>query len=555
MLKFLRVKNFALMEELALNFEPGLTVITGETGAGKSMIVEAIAALCGEKIDEVSIRTGKDYAEITGIFKPNSEVLGLLKKYNIEMNEELIIRRRIERGKRQFAYINDQIVSLSRLKEITISLLDLVGQYENQSLFNISNHLKLLDRFARIEDRLVEYQKIFDAHKKCQLELKQLVTLQNEKNQKLENLRYEIDEIEKANLKPDEEETLIEEKTLLQTGEKRARLIDEIIPRLYEAESSAYENLASVIRFIEELGNLDPRPCIKNLKAILENSISNIEEVYRQLIDYRESIDFSRERFEEVMERLDLIGRLKKKYRKDINKMIEYLRVARAEVERLEKSDIEIENLQQRLQLLSKDLQTIANELSKKRKIAAKTMEKEVVKILNRLGMERAKFQINFSEKSLDETGVDSVEFYISTNPGEELKPLNKVGSGGEISRMTLGLKTILSEADHIPIIIFDEVDTGIGGRIAEAVGELLFNLSKDHQVICITHLPQISIFADNHILVKKEIKKDTTQVNVLKLDEDMRKMEIARMLGGKEITKKTIEHAEEILQKRRKGG
>ncbi|MEO0206613.1 MAG: DNA repair protein RecN, partial [candidate division WOR-3 bacterium] len=174
---------------------------------------------------------------------------------------------------------------------------------------------------------------------------------------------------------------------------------------------------------------------------------------------------------------------------------------------------------------------------------------------LNRLGMEKAQFQILFTEKPLDETGMDNVEFYISTNPGEELKPLNKVGSGGEISRMTLGLKTILSEADCIHTIIFDEVDTGIGGRIAEAVGELLFTLSKDHQVICITHLPQITMFADNHILVKKEIKKDTTQVNVLKLDDTMRKMEIARMLGGKEITKKTLEHAEEILHKRRKNG
>ncbi len=555
MLKFLRVKNFALMEELTLNFEPGLTVITGETGAGKSMIVEAIAALCGEKMDEVLIRTGKEYAEITGIFALNSEVIELLKKYNIEMNEELIIRRRIERGKRQFAYINDQIVGLSRLKEITICLIDLVGQYENQSLFNVSNHLKLLDRFARIEHRIAEYQKIFNEHKKCQSELNELLKLQNEKNQKLETLRYEIDEIEKANLKPKEEEALIEEKNLLLTGEKRASLIDEIMPRLYEAESSAYENLALVIKFIEELGNLDTRPEIKNIKSILENSLSNIEDVYRQLINYREHIDFSRERFEEVMERLDLIGSLKKKYRKDINELIEYLKNAQDELGRLEKNDIEIKKIQEKLQLLFQDLQTIAIELSKKRKTTARNMEKEIVKVLSRLGMERARFKINFCEKPLDETGMDNVEFYISTNPGEEMKPLHKVSSGGEISRMTLGLKTILSEADHIPIIIFDEVDTGIGGRIAEAVGELLSNLSKDHQVICITHLPQISIFADNHILVKKEIRKDTTQINVLKLDEEMRKMEIARMLGGKEITRKTIEHAEEILQKRRKSG
>jgi len=555
MLKFLRVKNFALLDELTLNFERGLTIITGETGAGKSMIVEAIAAICGERIDDVSIRTAKDYAEITGILEPNAETNELLKKYNILSDEELIIRRHIERGKRQFAYINDQLVSLIRLKEITQGLIDLVGQYENQSLFNVLNHLRLLDRFAGVEDLLGEYQRIFNEYHRCQHELNGLEALQKDKNHKLENLKYDIDEIEKANLKPNEEERLIEEKNLLLTGEKRASIVDEIIPRLYEAESSAYANLASTRRLIEELCKLDPKPDVKNMNAILETSISGIEDVYRQLIDYREHIDFSRDRFEEVMERLDLLSRLKKKYGKHIKGIIEYLQTAKQEMEKLEKTEIEIEKIQAQLQVLSKQLDNLANELSKKRKNKAKIMEKEIVKILCKLGMEKAQFQIKFFDRPFDETGRDTLEFFISTNPGEELKPLKKVGSGGEISRMTLGLKTIFSEADRIPTIIFDEVDTGIGGRIAEAVGELLSAVSKEHQVICITHLPQISIFADNHIMVKKEIKKDTTFVNVLKLDEEMRRMEIARMLGGKEITKKTLEHAEEILQKRRKYG
>lgn len=555
MFKFLRVKNFALMEEITLNFEKGLTVITGETGAGKSMIVEAISALCGEKLDDISIRTGDDYAEITGILEPEVETYELLKKYNIEKSEELIVRRRIERGRRQFAYINDQLVSLARLREITQGLIDLVGQYENQSLFNVANHLKLLDHFARTEDLLTEYQKIFFEYQKSLKEFNELERLQREKLERVESLKFEIEEIEKVNLKPDEEKRLIEEKNLLQTGEKRASLVDEIILRLYDAESSAYGNIAGVRRFIEELSNLDPNPDIKNLKTLLEVSISNIEEIYRQLIAYREHIDFSPERFEEVMGRIELLYRLKKKYQKDINGIIEYLGIAKGELERLEKTEVEIEKIQGKIEMLSRQLNNLAVELSKKRKESAKIMEKEVVKILGRLGMEKAEFQIKFIEKPIDETGKDYVEFFISTNPGEEIKPLNKVSSGGEISRMTLGLKTILSKADRTPTIIFDEVDTGIGGRIAEAVGELLFTLSKDHQIICITHLPQISIFADNHILVKKEIKKDATRVSVLKLDEKMRKMEIARMLGGKDITKKTLEHAEEFLQKRRKDG
>ncbi len=553
MLKFLRVKNFALMDELTLNFENGLTIITGETGAGKSMIVEAIAALCGERIDDISIRSAKDYAELTGILESTLETNELLRKYNIDYSEDLIIRRRIERGKKQFAYINDQLVSLARLKEITQNLVDLVGQYENQSLFDVSNHLKLLDRFAGVETLLGEYQKIFNEVQHYQYELNKLEIMQKEKDQKLENLRYDTDEIEKADLKLDEEEQLITEKNLLLTGEKRASIVDQIIPCLYEAESSAYEKLAATKRFIEELCKLDPNPDVRNMKNILETSISSIEEIYRQLIDYREHIDFSRERFEEVMERLDLLSRLKKKYGKDIRGIIEYLNNAKIEMERLEKTEIEIANVQARLQELTAQLHSLGNELSKKRKSKAKLMEKEIIKTLGKLGMEKAQFQIRFSDKPFDETGFDAVEFFISTNPGEELKPLKKVGSGGEISRMTLGLKTILSEADRIPTIIFDEVDTGIGGRIAEAVGELLSAVSKKHQVICITHLPQISIFADSHIAVKKEVKKDTTFVNVMKLDEEMRRMEIARMLGGKEITRKTLEHAEEILQKRRK--
>ncbi|MGQ9534258.1 MAG: DNA repair protein RecN [bacterium] len=555
MLKFLRVKNFGLMDELALDFEKGLTIITGETGAGKSMIVEAIAALCGEKIDDVSIRTAKDYAEITGVFEPSPETEELLRKYNITRGEELIIRRHIERGKKQFAYVNDQLVSLARLKEITQGLIDLVGQYENQSLFNVSNHLKLLDRFVGAEELLFEYQKVFYEHQQCQDELSRLETLQREKSQRLENLKYDTEEIEKAGLKLNEEEMLIAEKNLLLTGEKRARIVDEMIPCLYEAESSAYENLASARRLIEELCKLDQNSDVQNMKSIIETSIGGIEEVYRQLVDYREHIDFSRERFEEVMERIDLLSRLKKKYGKDIQGIIKYLETAKEEIERLEKTEIEITNCQTRLHELSSQLSKLSDELSKKRQSRAKLMEKEIMKIMYKLGMEKAKFEIRFSRKLLDDKGCDAVEFFISTNPGEELKPLKKVGSGGEISRVTLGLKTILSDADRIPTIIFDEVDTGIGGRIAEAVGELLYTVSRKHQVIGITHLPQISVFADNHIMVKKEIKSDTTCVNVMKLDEEMRRMEIARMLSGKEITRKTLEHAEEILQKRKKYG
>ncbi len=361
-------------------------------------------------------------------------------------------------------------------------------------------------------------------------------------------MKYEIDEITKAGLKVDEEEKLNAEKNLLQTCEKRASLANDIVTLLYDAENSVYNNLSKTSRLIDELLRLDPS--LANLKSNIESTLTTLSEVYRQLVEYREGINFNEERLDEVLARLELINRLKKKHRKDVKEILLYLEQIKKELVQIEVSEEEIKKIEAEIIQAEKKIYKQSEELSKKRRNAARMMEKRVLEVLKNLGMEKAQFEIRFDEKEISETGKDNVEFYISTNPGEELKPLRKVGSGGEISRITLALKTILSDADRIPILIFDEVDTGIGGRVAEAVGELLLSASKNRQILCITHLPQISVYGQNHILVKKEIKERTTITRILKLDEEARKMEIARMLGGKEITKKVVEHAEEILQK-----
>lgn len=558
MLRVLRVKNFALMEDLTIDLDKGLTVVTGETGAGKSMIVEAIAALCGERIEDISIRSGKDFAEITGLFELTQNARRLLKESGIEVDDEpraskegrgeLVIRRRLARGKHQLSYINDQIVSLGLLKELTKEMVDLVGQYENQSLFSPKNQLSLLDRYAGLEDLKDNYHNNFQEYKALQNRLEVLVQTKKERGQRLDFLKYESSEIEKANWQPLEEENLILEKNLLSSSEKRSSLTTETITVLYESDNSIYGKLSKIKKFLDEMAVLDPS--LKELAQKTAVVITTIDDSYRQLSTYQQSIEFSQERYDDVLDRLETINRLKKKYGNTIKEVNDYLAKAKKELLLIETNEEEIEKIKAEIGELAKVVTTKAEELSVKRQAAAQNLKKKILAALTRLDMEKAEFDIKFSNKNLGEDGKDEVEFYISTNPGEELKPLRKVASGGEISRITLGLKTILSDADKIPTMIFDEVDTGIGGRVAESIGELLSMVSQRHQILCITHLPQISVFGHNHILVKKESKGKITSTKVVKLDAQMRKLEIARMLGGKEITRKTIEHAEEILQK-----
>ncbi len=536
------------MEDLTIDFDNGLTVVTGETGAGKSMIVEAIATLSGSRMEDVLIRSGKNFAEVTGIFGAKSSVLKRLKKSGIEVDSDLIIRRKIERNKRQHAYINDQIVSLNLLKEVAQEMIDLIGQYENQSLFYAKNHLLLLDSFAGLADLKVEYNKNYGEYRHLQTKLENLLETMRQKDEKMDYLKYQIAEIEKANLQPDEEEKLASEKELLLSSEKRSLLSTQIITSLYEADGSAIENLTKIKKLFDDLCNYDHN--LNKMNERLEASISSIDDVYREISSYQSQMEFSQQRLDDVLDKLDVINKIKKKYGKTLQEINNFLGGIKKELMLIETQDEELNNIKERIVEVERKITSQAEELSIQRRKAAGTLRKRILELLLQLGMKKADFEIRLTNRDICENGKDDVEFYISTNPGEELKPLRKIASGGEVSRITLSLKTLLSSIDQIPTIIFDEVDTGISGRIAEAVGHLLAKVSKQHQIICITHLPQISVFADNHILVQKEIKDKETFTRIVKLDREMRKLEIARMLGGKEITEKTMEHAAEFLEK-----
>jgi DNA repair protein RecN (Recombination protein N) len=551
MLRLLRVKNFALMEDITVELDDGLTVVTGETGAGKSMIVSAIASLCGIRIDDDAIRTGKRGAEITGIFDAKPSIRERLEGSGIGAENEIIIRRSIEKGKRQNCYVNDRLVSLNFLRDIAREMVDLIGQHENQSLFDKRNHLALLDAYAGLDGARMEYQNSFNEYRGLQNKLKMLLEEIEARDERIDYLKFQIDEIKKANLQPNEEEELIVEKNLLLTSEKRSLLIGSLIDDIYEQDGSVIEKLSSVGKSLEELAVLDPQ--LKENHEQISGILSTIDDIYRMMSSYQDKIEFSQERLDFVISRLETISRMKKKYGKSVGEINGYLKRMEDELSMIETRDEEIEKTKKSIRDVQKKVSAQADDLSSRRHRAAVDLRKKILALLKQLGMEKADFDVRFTEIDVGSLGKDEVEFDISTNPGEELKPLIKVASGGEISRITLCLKTLLSEVDNIPTVIFDEVDIGIGGRIAEAVGDMLARVSKSHQIICITHLPQIPVFADNHILVKKQIRENHTHIQVMKLDEVKRKLEIARMLGGKEITTKTVDHAAEMLQKRKK--
>ena len=409
-------------------------------------------------------------------------------------------------------------------------MVDLIGQHENQSLFDRKNHLALLDAYAGLGESLVDYQASFNAYRDLQKKLGMLSEQMEARDERIDYLRFQINEIERSKLQPGEEESLNLEKNLLLTSEKRALLAGELVNGLYEQEDSVVEKLSRTKRSFDELCELDPQ--LLSYADRLSEILSTVDEIYRTVSSYQDKNEFSQERLDEEIQG--------------------YLKRMKEELTMIETRDEEIEKTKRKIEEIEKTVHQKADQVSVRRRKTAVVLIKEILKLLKQLGMEKADFDIKFDEAEIGLYGSDSVEFYISTNPGEDLKPLRKVASGGEVSRITLCLKAILSAVDRIPTIIFDEVDIGIGGRVAESVGDLLSRVSKNHQIICITHLPQIPAFAKNHVLVRKEIEGRTTHTYVKKLSNEERKLEVARMLGGKEITAKTIAHASEMMQKRK---
>ncbi|MCK9420024.1 MAG: DNA repair protein RecN [Nitrospirae bacterium] len=563
MLKELNIKNFAIIDQLRVEFAPGLNVFTGETGAGKSIVVDALSLVLGERASVDLIRSGFQEAVVEANFELNSrvaaDVTALLSEQGIEMDAggDLIVRRVLSSSGKNKVYINGSLANLAALAAVGANLADIHGQHEHQSLLSLERQMEMLDTFGGLDalrdEVTAEYRRLFDIRK----ELAELQEGERDRAQREDLLRYQQNEIEAAQLKPGEDEELANAQKVMANTEKLAALSAMVDEVLYSSDGSVLTNLKKAINGLNDLSQIDNS--LAGARDLCESGRAQIEEAAREVTSYHNRGESDPQRMEQIGDRMDLIQKLKKKYGNSIEDVIDFGAKASAALERMERSTEEIENLKSGIQEIKFGLTDKAKQLTKKRKAAARELEKRVEAELNHLGMKKTTFSIKITQEPGGDTldglklgprGADRVEFLIAPNAGEDPRSLAKIVSGGELSRIMLALKTILVEGDSIPTLVFDEVDAGIGGAVAEEVGKKLKRVATKRQVFCITHLPQIASMAGSHYGVTKSVKKERTSTEVRLLDRQERVDEIARMLGGKTITEATVKHAEEMIER-----
>ncbi|HEY5731330.1 MAG TPA: DNA repair protein RecN [Anaerolineales bacterium] len=567
MLTELHIQNFAIIDKLDLRFGSGLIILTGETGAGKSIILDAVVMLIGGKADTTFVRTDSDVSLVEGVFQlkgPERESV-----HEILNREELmddpnyvILSREIRKEGRSVARVNGRTVGVALLKEIGSLVVDIHGQAEHLSLLDSRAHLGLLDRYAEVARPLSDYRQTYHALQNLRRELGELQKVQADAERKTEMLTYQAEEIEAARLKAGEEDDLKQERDRLANSESLAQNAQEALGLLEEGSPempAATDLVGQAAQALAALAKIDSAQNeLANQAEVLLDSMSDI---IHSLRDYLEQIEFNPKRLDEVEERIDLIRSLMRKYGGSIPAVIAYGEDARKQLETITGAAERIEELElQEAKLLNKLAQQ-GSLLSDKRKSAATVMGQGIETELNDLRMSAAKFSVDFQTKpdpngapiengnriAFDHNGFDKVEFLIAPNPGEGLKPLVKIASGGETSRLMLGLKNVLARADEVPSLIFDEIDQGIGGRVGMTVGQKLWNLSRSHQVFCVTHLPQLAVFGDEHYQVQKLIQGDRTLTRIELLDGESRVLELSQMLG--EVGEGTLRSAHELLQ------
>jgi len=569
MLTELRIENFAIIQKLELQPGAGLLIFTGETGAGKSIILDAIMALVGGKVDSTMVRQGEERAVLEADFRlpeaSRQEIIAILESEELfEGEAHLTLGREIRAGGRSVARVNGRSVSIGLLKELGTFLVDIHGQSEHLSLLDVRSHLGLLDRYANTEQELAAYQAEYHRLQTLRKELKGLRELEQESARRSELLTFQAQEIEAARLGVDEEHELAQERNKLANAELLAGTAQETLAILDEgsAESpSATDLMGQAIKLMGALTRVDPQQSA--LADQLELASDTLSEICRDLRGYVDTIEFNPARLEQVETRLELIHQLKRKYGGSIEAVLAYGRDAKAQLEKVQHAGERISELEVEERDAIDLIIRAGAVLSEKRRLAATRMGSDVETELKDLNLEGARFSVAFSEPAVDtaghssgkppalkETGMDEVEFLIAPNPGEGLKPLVKIASGGETSRLMLALKNVLAKADHIPTLIFDEIDQGIGGRVGFAVGEKMWQLGRNHQVMCVTHLPQLAAFGDEHYQVSKQISADRTLTSVGKLGEDERVYELAQMAGNTGET--NLKAAREVLNRAR---
>jgi len=551
MLKELQIRDFALIEQVHLSFYEGFSVLTGETGAGKSIIIDALSLLLGARASLEMIRTGCERAVVEGVFSIPQPVCPLLAEWGIGTDSELIITREIHRSGRNRCWLNGSLVTVNQLSQLGRALVDILGQHDHQSLLDVSRHLDMLDAFggAELQDlrRLVA-----DRHQKY-IEIKrERERLQNQERERLARidlLQFQINEIDQAKLRVGEEAELVQQQQRLANIERITTTAESVYARLQEHtdQPPLYDQLAQAVTELSSLTRYDSK--IAPVLELFNQALIQLEEGSRDLRQYLEEFDRDPEALEQIENRLALLRTLKRKYGESEAAILAYADQIRQELEVLLESEITIEKLKTEEEAINRELAGLAGELRQKRRHYAKILQQQIEKHLADLNMEGTRFEVRITDQPLNETGIDAVEFMIAPNVGEELKPLAKIASGGEMSRVMLALKNCLVEIDRIPALVFDEVDSGIGGRTARSVAQKLRHLSRQFQVFVVTHLPVVASFAEHHYYVEKHEKDGRTSVSVTLLDEQERIDELVRMLGGQSGQEATAAHAKELLK------
>lgn len=568
----LSIRNFAIIDETTISFEDGLTVLTGETGAGKSIIIDAIGLLIGGRGSVEFVRHGTKRAEIEGLFSIEKsmsiDLLSILEEMGVSVDEEetIVLRREITKQGKSICRVNGKLITLAVLREVGQLLVDIHGQHEHQKLLQSDKHLLFLDRFAEasLYKSKAEYDKLYKQFIKKRNQLLQLGENEQKMAQKLDLIQYQYQEITAADLQPNEDIDLLEEKNRLDNSEDLYRTVHGAYESLY-GDGKGLEWVMAAMNQIDEAESLDPE--LHKLQESITNSYYLLEETSFSLRDYYEKIEFDPNRLNEIEARLSEINQLKRKYGENVDEILEYAAAIEGEIDALTNREQRVVQWEKELEVIAEDLLVEANNLNKIRKKEAKKLKTAIQKQLEDLYMKDTVFDVAFEENKISgvtaqhliksspfmRSGTDHVSFMVATNKGEPLKALAKVASGGEISRMILALKSILARHEGVTSLIFDEVDTGVSGRVAQAIAEKIYKISKGSQVLCITHLPQVAAMADTHLFITKDEKKGRTSTNVQPLHYGEQTEEISRMISGVEITDLTRQHAKELLMQAQK--
>ena len=548
MLKSLRIQDLALIDDLTLDFGEGLNLLTGETGSGKSIIVDALGLVLGRRANAEWIRAGSETGRVEALIEePGAGLKDHLESAGISVDEAVVVRREISGSGKSRAWINQTSVTLSFLQRVGGLLADIHGQHDQQLLQHPGLQIRVLDDFATAGPDRELVDAAWKRLAELQSEEERAEVSEGERQRRLDFLRFQVREIEEARLAPDEEDELLRSRTLLTHSEERLRLAQEIHDALYERDDSALSLVARSLRALEQLTEIDT--ALADLKGSVQNARFALEELSYRMRDYADSIDFDPGRLQQTEDRLAWIDRLKRKYGGSVPAVLELLDRLNREASGLENWEASRHQLQEQLASARREFDDAASRLSSRRKDFAGRLERAMESELKHLAMEKSRFCVQIQRADPGPGGVDAVDFLFSSNVGEAPRPLSRTASGGELSRLMLALKTVL-HGGGTDLLVFDEVDAGVGGRVAETVGLKLKKLALRHQVFCVTHLPQIAAFADSHFRVEKKVRQGRTVVAVTRLKEQGKLEEVARMLAGAEVGKSALEHARELISR-----